>query len=503
MKNRTLWLSILLLFVLVEIPFLGYITDDTFIHLQYAKNLKNGYGLCFNTGEAVLGATSPLWVFLVALFGSATQDLPAVSKILGFIFSLGSIFVFFRLASLSLKRKEFVIGAVFAFTFDAWVVRWSLSGMETSLVVFTVLLSIFLHEREKLRGTSFGVSPIFSALSALSRPEGALLAVLMLAGRLTWKGRRLRSFVFSLVLNVVVLSPWLIYAERTFGTVIPTTALVKAGRFAHSGAEVLGAALRSGKIILATQGPEILAIVLFIIMVVSSGGLKKLPRLLNERFILILWLALLPSFYILRGVEVLSRYLAPVLPAVTLLGFLSLESIYDSFRGKAGKAALWATLLAVFAISVNLYILRFEAYPHTKNFSKGMNESLIPIGKWLKSNSPPLATVAVTDVGAIGYYSDRRVLDLGALVSPHLMDLLREREFDVEKVASDLSFGRYERTDYLVDRSQIKERLMNDERLRASLRPVMTGSISGLGITRPTPVFYTLYSIDWKTLKDE
>jgi arabinofuranosyltransferase len=465
--------------------------------------VKYGYGLCFNRGEAVLGATSPLWVFLIALFGIVTRNLLAVSKVLGFVFSLGSILIFSRLASLSLKRKEFVIASVFAVAFDAWLVRWSLSGMETPLVVFVVLLSIFFHEREKLKGTSFGASPLFSALSALARPEGALLAVLMLADRLMWKGRRLRSFLFSLFLNLIVLAPWLIYAERTFGTVIPTTALVKAGRFAQSAAELSGAAIRSVKIILASQGPEAVAIALLVVIALFSGGLKRLPRLLHERFVPVLWLICLPSFYVLRGVEVLSRYLAPVLPVMTLLGFLSLESIYASLRTRAGKASTWAALLAVFAVSANLYVLRFEAYPHTKSFSRGMNESLIPMGKWLKSNSAPDATVAVTDVGAIGYYSDRKILDLGALISPQLIGLLREREFDVEKVASDLSFRRYEKTNYLVDRSPIRERLMNEERLPASLRPIMTGSISGLGITNPVPVFYTLYSIDWKEPRGE
>ncbi|HKW50623.1 MAG TPA: hypothetical protein VJQ53_02725, partial [Candidatus Eisenbacteria bacterium] len=50
-------------------PFLGYLTDDTFIHLQFAKNLIGGHGFAFNAGEPTYGSTSPLWVLLLAGVG--------------------------------------------------------------------------------------------------------------------------------------------------------------------------------------------------------------------------------------------------------------------------------------------------------------------------------------------------------------------------------------------------------------------------------------------------
>ena len=47
-------------------PLRGYLTDDTFIHLQYARHLSLGHGLVFNPGERVYGCTSPLWATLIA-----------------------------------------------------------------------------------------------------------------------------------------------------------------------------------------------------------------------------------------------------------------------------------------------------------------------------------------------------------------------------------------------------------------------------------------------------
>src|SRR5690242_1575132 len=56
----------LLLALALMWPVRGYLTDDTFIHLQYARNVATGRGFVFNAGEPVYGSTSPLWVALIA-----------------------------------------------------------------------------------------------------------------------------------------------------------------------------------------------------------------------------------------------------------------------------------------------------------------------------------------------------------------------------------------------------------------------------------------------------
>ena len=44
----------------------GYLIDDTYISLRYAKNLVDGLGLVFNPGERVEGYTNFLFVLLGA-----------------------------------------------------------------------------------------------------------------------------------------------------------------------------------------------------------------------------------------------------------------------------------------------------------------------------------------------------------------------------------------------------------------------------------------------------
>ena len=45
----------------------GYTTDDTYIHLRYAHNLIERGEFSFNPGASSYGATSPLWIFGLAL----------------------------------------------------------------------------------------------------------------------------------------------------------------------------------------------------------------------------------------------------------------------------------------------------------------------------------------------------------------------------------------------------------------------------------------------------
>ncbi len=44
-----------------------YLEDDTFITLRFARNIAEGAGYAFNSGEPVYGASSPLYTLLLSL----------------------------------------------------------------------------------------------------------------------------------------------------------------------------------------------------------------------------------------------------------------------------------------------------------------------------------------------------------------------------------------------------------------------------------------------------
>jgi hypothetical protein len=58
--------------------------DDSYITFRYARNLLAGLGLVYNSGERVLGTTTPVYTLLMAGLASLlrTQDFPHLAAAL-------------------------------------------------------------------------------------------------------------------------------------------------------------------------------------------------------------------------------------------------------------------------------------------------------------------------------------------------------------------------------------------------------------------------------------
>src|SRR5882724_3720030 len=61
----------------------GFPLDDSWIHLQFARNLAAGQGLSYNPGELVTGSTAPLWTALLAILFLLPGSVVLWTKLLG------------------------------------------------------------------------------------------------------------------------------------------------------------------------------------------------------------------------------------------------------------------------------------------------------------------------------------------------------------------------------------------------------------------------------------
>ena len=50
---------------------------------------------------------------------------------------------------------------------------------------------------------------------------------------------------------------------------------------------------------------------------------------------------------------------------------------------------------------------------------------MVTVAEWLSTNTPPGALIASHDIGAIGYFAERPLLDLAGLISPEVIPLLQ------------------------------------------------------------------------------
>ena len=496
MRDRHFIILLCLLVVLAEVPFVEYVTDDTFIHLQFSKNLLAGRGFSFNAGEPTYGFTSPAWVLLISGVGLTGAELLWTSKALGLLALVLCAVCFYLLAFRVSSDRLLARVAAVVWALNAWSVRWGISGMETSLFTAWAVLSFYLLVKE--RGTGrLRYYPWVLGPACLIRPEAVLLLLICGAAVVvSSKEGRWRQGAYTVLPGIAVSLAWFSYAFVRFDSIAPNTVAVKAGRFISLARTGEGAYVVT-KILGLTNAPELLLAACVILSAVLWRRAVRLPGAFH--LAAVGWLVLLPGTYVLRDVQVVSRYLVPVIPLLVLYGFLAMRYGAERLGLSRTRVHQFAFGLATVCVTLNLSVLALVAYPHTHSFSRDMRDSLMFLGKWFARNTPADATVALPDIGAFAYYSDRRVVDLGGLVTPEMMSVLRNHELD--EVITGFLFADVSRPDYVIDRARTEHRLLGVGRLRGVVTPLVSASVSNLGITRPGRHYYTAYSIDWDRLR--
>ncbi len=458
-----------------------YTPDDTYIYLQYARNLASGDGFSFNGGTPSYGVTGPLWVLIVSAGTLGGLDPYVVAKILDLVFASLALLVLYVLATAVLRNRIFALATAAIFSFDAWFLRWSASGMETSAAVLLSLAAVLYVFRNE-----YLIASVVCGFLTLLRPEGAILfAVIQIDNFLntTDPVPARRVFFRSVFLFSVIVLPWLAFSFISFGSFVPNTFGAKtSGGFGIAGTVyVLFSEL---KILGGTQG---------VVGVVLLGGfavsLKRIgwKKMRLEVFPLF-WVLSLLFFYVLFNVQVVSRYLLLILPFVILYGVWGFKQILEGWQADPSKAKMALGLLLAASIAQSQFVYRLSVLPHMQGFVSGMNECLKPIAYKLQEVSDPHAKVLTPDIGLLGYISGRELYDTAGLITPAL-----KKAFLGAGYEQGMAERRYESVlnpDYIVDRSETKERLASH-----MVVPIMTKEFPSLGILKEAPVFYTLYQV--------
>lgn len=506
------------------LPFWTYLTDDTFIHLQFAKNLIAGHGFSFNAGVPTYGATSPLWVFLLAALGlvipgagqtpADASFVPALAWAAKAIGAGATVFAVILMARLGRTlgwsaNLSLVPAALLAA--HAWSARWAISGMETPLVLLLVVASFHALARTLLHGSSAWTAGLLLGLATLARPECWILAGLALVA--TWTGLRERRWkAIAGVLGGVVLIavPWAALAWTWFQRLTPNTSAAKAGILLDPslGISALQTSIRA---LLATDAFVIGFAV--VSLAVAGPGLFRIPFPERRAFwmLVFFWPALLVLGYVVGGVQVVSRYLVPAVPSLILIGSAAawwiapeLLSMRRRMVGKAPVSSAEAPrirvaailALTLFATVQNVAVTARLSAPHARRHTEGLLASLGQLGVWARTSTPPGTLFAVPDIGAFGFYSDRPVLDLFGLVTPAMAPIMVREGYDA--VVARLLFEGIGRPEYLIDRAQRASRLTDPDDPENPYRFLRSVEIPDLGITRPTTYVYSLYTIDWE-----
>lgn len=482
-----------LVLVAFMLPLRHGFTDDGFIHLQYARHLMADGEFAFNAGERSFGTTSPLWVMTLAAIGRVLPNvewLIDASRVLSWLAAFAALFVFHGLACAAGMTRWFAAFATVAFAADAWFARWSALAMESSaatLLAAVVVLSSLRAHQSAVAAARFGVAV---AVGSLLRPELYLaLPVYGIAVLVRRPRPSARVVAIAFVAAGALLVPWLAFAKWNLGSFLPNTAGAKSGGVVADPLLLLAKFSPIAKIVLSTQAVAVLAMV-------ADLALSRRRAVVFEpalRFA-VLWMVALPIAYVAFDIQVLSRYLLLITPAVCVVGWLSLDRIAAARRPTLARSvALTAALLA---LASNAFVYLRVVLPPSRAFSADLTGPMTDLALYLRDHSPPDAVVAAADIGYLAFYSERRVLDLGGLVEPETGKLREAYDYE-EIVERGLYFGvrGYPHVDYFVDRDHRENRfdgaVVNGHRFDKVYATV----VRNLGIRKPGVYHYTLYRV--------
>lgn len=147
-----------------------------------------------------------------------------------------------------------------------------------------------------------------------------------------------------------------------------------------------------------------------------------------------------------------GRYAAYLLPLLTVIGLVGLRCAWNLLREglSYGVARRWRRGLVGIVWMVvlgNLLVMNVRQGSDYAAHVADIDRMHVAMGRWLATNTPSDAVVATNDIGAISYFSERRIVDIVGLATPEVLAYL------APGVAADLgvlSFLEKVQPDYLV-----------------------------------------------------
>ncbi len=404
--------------------YLGFALDDAWIHQTYARNLAQLHQFAFVPGQASAGSTSPLWTGLVAVGYFLNLDYRAWTYLLGTALLGMNAWLAYRLTLRLWPERvaaAWVAGVVVALE---WHMIWAaVSGMETLLFIALVLAAfVIAPERPGWLGVCVG-------FSVLARPDGLsllpfIVARLFVAAPRPW--RRLGWAMLRLGLGFACLFlPYLGFNYALAGTFWPNTFYAKQAEYA-----VLRQLPLLNRIGMVGLQPLVGATALLV-----PGGVVAAWQWVRRRgwegLLVLGWVGAYLAAYVVRlpAVYQHGRYLMPVIPAVVVIGvggtaaWLRLQTP----PGLAAQRVSWPRLLSrTWAMAFGLVGLAFwgmgaRAYQTDVRI---IETEMVQTAHWINGNTPSSALLAAHDIGALGYFGGRRILDMAGLISPDVVPLM-------------------------------------------------------------------------------
>ncbi len=417
----------------------GFPLDDAWIHQTYARNLAESGEWFFSPGIRSAGSTSPFYTILLSAGYLVELNTFMWTFMLGWLCLLGIALTgsaIFKAFEISIPKPGLWIGIFLIFE---WHLVWAaVSGMETLLFAWFVLLTLSYTLRKPV---NWFITGLLVGSSVWLRPDGiTLLGPIVFAiyfSEIGWKNRLRAIFLVSIGVFILV-AAYAYFNSWLGGGLIPNT-------FSAKQAEYL--ALQ--------KEPIWVRFTAQVKMLLVGGGLLLLPGFVYFFYYAIrkkLWTWLGWILWIFGFLFIFAwrlpvtyqhgRYAVPSMVIYFVIGLIGMSILAQNQRSND----MWKRILIKSWVSATALVVAVFWFMGAHAYSQDVaiiETEMVATAKWIQQNTPTASLIAAHDIGAIGYFGNRDLIDLAGLVTPEVIPFMR----DQSKLSSYLSQNE---VDYLV-----------------------------------------------------
>lgn len=427
-KNSNGYILLIISEIIIFIKFFinkNYFFDDSLIYARYIKNFKEGFGLVYNKGELFNGLTSPLFTYLNLLINSVFKinDQILLNNFIGYFFISLSVIIIYLIFK-KLNYNNIIIGCI--------LILYSLSniylflGLETGLYLFLISLLFYSYFTEKHL-----LYFITCSLLLITRTEGAFFILSTLLLFLYEKRSLKKSFLLYALISAFILSGHFGFNLFYYGNILPDSSKAKVY---HGISKYWGnrSNFIDGTLQLITYDYKIRNLFrylyYFILIFIPVSVIFKKKNVFD--YYMILSGGFLITFYLYFNVPLYSWYVAPLI----FIKIYFIVTGIDYFTSKYFKTDnnRFKLIFASLSIISLSFLLNYNNKLINSHRPQDMQreKDYLEISKWIQHNTKTNESIGTAEIGIIGYYTDRRIIDLCGLISKDNAYFLSKRNTD-------------------------------------------------------------------------
>lgn len=396
MKPRILFISIVVLFLCRCIAWYIFpLYDDAFITFQYASNLVQHGQFVFSLDIWVQAVTCPLYALILTplfLFSHFPQKIIPLLNIL----IECSILWLSRDLFLNKAKQSYNLLFGLMISLSPLLARVSVGGME---MPFLALVYIILLLAVKNRHTYIVGIPALSAIMFFIRPEASILAIISVV--YLWIIHGWKKTIFPALCGLLIALIGMLIMQLVYQSPLPQSLMAKSEHISE------------GFINTSMQlfAPEPVSLVIHSIVFLSFIWIIYARiKLSHWMYINVSWYVLYALAYVLARPSIWSWYGYPLVFMAILHIVGMVEILSHQLWIKRLETALQSKIVLVIPLVI-WFGISAKSTPEriTQNIYDRLQNS-----EYFKGNK--LETIVAGDVGAIGYFTKKRIIDVNSLV---------------------------------------------------------------------------------------